>query len=118
MRVLITGGSGALGTSLKKKIKNAFFPTHEEIDITSADAVNKTILSYKPNTLIHTAALVSIRGCEENKQKAWLTNIEGTQNIVNAFGYFHCVFGTKLVLIMHVFLYCLTTISPHNLVSE
>jgi len=39
---------------------------------------------YKPEVLIHTAALVNIRECEENKEKAQKVNVEGTQNIVNA----------------------------------
>ena len=84
MKVMITGGSGALGKSLKAVFKNAFFPTHEEMDITNPSFVNKIILSYKPNVLIHAAALVDIRECEENKKKAWVANVEGTQNIVNA----------------------------------
>ncbi len=84
MKILITGGAGALGSSLKKAFKDAYFPTHKELDITDPDAVNKVILSYKPDALIHTAALVGVRECEENKQKAWLTNVEGTKNIVNA----------------------------------
>ena len=84
MKVLITGGSGALGTSLRIVFKNAYCPTHLEMDITNQHSVNKVVLSYKPDTLIHTAALVGIRECEEDKEKAWLTNVEGTQNIVNA----------------------------------
>ena len=46
--------------------------------------VIKDILDYKPDVLIHAAALVGIRECEENKEKARLINVEGTQNIVNA----------------------------------
>lgn len=84
MKVLITGGNGALGRSLKDAFKNAFCPTHAEMDVTDASSVNRAILKYKPDTIIHAAALVGIRECEENKQKAWLTNVEGTQNIVNA----------------------------------
>lgn len=84
MKVLITGGSGALGKSLKKVFKDALCTTHAEMDITNSYYVNKIILKYKPNTLIHAAALVGVRECEENKEKAWLTNVEGTQNIVNA----------------------------------
>ena len=83
MNVLITGGSGALGQSLRKIFRNSFCPTHTEMDLTDAKSVDKTVLSYNPNTLIHAAALVGIRECEENKQKAWLTNVEGTQNIIN-----------------------------------
>jgi len=84
MKVLITGGNGALGQSLKSVFKNAFCPKHAEMDITDANSVNRAVLKYKPDTIIHAAALVGIRECEENKQKAWLTNVEGAQNIVNA----------------------------------
>ena len=84
MKVLITGGSGTLGKSLKKFFKDAYCPTHEEMDVTNYTSVDKVVSDYKPDTLIHTAALVGIRECEENKRKAWITNVEGTQNIVNA----------------------------------
>jgi len=84
MEALITGGSGALGNALKAVFKHVFFPTHEEMDVTNPESVTKTILDYKPDVLIHTAALVSVRECEENKKKTWTTNVEGTQNIVNA----------------------------------
>ena len=84
MKVLITGSSGALGLSLRKVFKDAFCPNHAEMDITNPYSVNKIILSYKPTTLIHAAALVGVRECEESKKRAWITNVEGTQNIVNA----------------------------------
>lgn len=89
MKVLITGGSGDLGASLKKVFKDAYFPTHIDMDIANPKAVEKAIFGYKPGTLIHAAALVGIRECEENKEKAWLTNVEGTQNIVNALKKLH-----------------------------
>lgn len=84
MKALITGGSGDLGTSLKAVFKDAFFPAHREMDITNPREVDKVILSHKPEALIHAAALVGIRECEEDKKKAWQTNVEGMQNIVNA----------------------------------
>ena len=84
MKVLITGGSGTLGKALKNIFRDAFYPTHKEMDIKDANSVEMAILGYKPETLIHAAALVGIRECEEDKEKAWLTNVEGTQNIVNA----------------------------------
>ncbi len=83
MKILITGASGALGKSLKKQFKEAYCPSHRDMDLTNPDSVNKAILKYKLDVLIHAAALVGIRECEDNKQKAWLTNVEGTQNIVN-----------------------------------
>ncbi len=84
MKILITGGNGALGRSLKKVFPDAYFPTHGEMDVADADAVNKAILSYEPGALLHAAAFVDIRGCEKDRERAWNTNVEGTQNIVNA----------------------------------
>jgi len=84
MKVLITGGSGDLGKSLMKAFKKAYAPTHSEMDVTNANSTNKAILGFRPNILIHAAALVGVRECEENKEKAWLTNVEGTQNVVNS----------------------------------
>lgn len=81
---MITGASGTLGQSLKKIFKKAFCPSRAEMEITAPNAVEKAILSYRPKTLIHATALVGIRECEENQQEAWITNVEGTQNVVNA----------------------------------
>ena len=84
MKILITGGSGALGTSLKKVFKKAYAPSRKELNVSNRKNVYKVILSYKPNAIIHAAALVGVRECEENREKAWNANVEGTQNIVDA----------------------------------
>ena len=84
MKILITGGNGALGKSLRKVFKNAFCPGSSKMDVTDKNSVDKAIMKYKPDTLIHAAALVGIRECEESKELAWKTNVDGTKNIVNA----------------------------------
>src|SRR3989338_775880 len=84
MKILVTGGTGSLGTSLKKVFPNAFFPSRSEMDITDARIVEEAVLAYSPDVLVHTAAFVDVHGCEEDKLRAWKTNVEGTQNIVNA----------------------------------
>lgn len=84
MKIMITGSSGRLGKELKKVFPNAITPTHEKLDITSYKDVYDFINTFKPDKIIHAAALVSIRECEKNKNKAWNVNVEGTKNLVKA----------------------------------
>ena len=84
MSILITGGSGALGTELKKIFSDTLTPTHHELDITNKKTVIDYIKNHDIDLIIHTAALTHIRPCEENQPLAWKTNVEGTRNLVNA----------------------------------
>jgi dTDP-4-dehydrorhamnose reductase len=54
------------------------------LDLTDNEAVSRYIKTNKPELLIHCAALTGIRECEENKEKAWRVNVEGTENLVKA----------------------------------
>lgn len=81
---MITGGTGALGTELKKLFPSSLSPTSHELDITDTKKVIDFIKNNDINTIIHTAALTKIRPCEENKPLAWKTNVEGTKNLVEA----------------------------------
>lgn len=84
MVTLITGGSGALGTELKKKFKDALAPTHKELEIADKKAVDEFFKKNDIDLVIHGGALTGIRPCEENKQLAWNTNVGGTRNLVEA----------------------------------
>ncbi|MEM3727746.1 MAG: SDR family oxidoreductase [Candidatus Bathyarchaeia archaeon] len=83
-RVMITGSTGRLGKELLKVFPDSFAPRHEELDIINKEAVFDFIKNYKPEVLIHCAALTGIRECEENKLLAWRINVEGTENLVRA----------------------------------
>ena len=84
MTVLITGGTGALGTELKKLFPGGLAPSREELDITDKKNVIDYIKNNNIDAIIHTAALTKIRPCEEDKPLAWKTNVEGTKNLVEA----------------------------------
>jgi dTDP-4-dehydrorhamnose reductase len=84
MAILLTGGSGLLGEKLRRSFPNCLTPTHEELDITDFDKVTDYIKKNNVDQIIHTAALTSIRLCEEQKEEAWKTNVEGTRNLVQA----------------------------------
>ena len=84
MAILITGGSGALGTELKKRYPNALAPSHDELDLKDRNAVFDYFEKHaNVDLVIHTGALTGIRLCEEDIELAWKTNVGGTRNLVD-----------------------------------
>lgn len=94
MRVLITGGSGLLGSkTTEKAIEKGYkvysgYNTHESIsgipvklDVCDRAILEKIFEDIKPEAVIHTAALTNVDKCEEDKELAWKVNAEGTKNI-------------------------------------
>lgn len=84
MNILLTGTTGILGKEIKKIFPDCIAPTHEQLDIQNKDEVFDFIKENKIDAIIHTAAITSIRRCEDDKKLAWRINIEGTRNLVNA----------------------------------
>ncbi|EKE10165.1 MAG: putative nucleoside-diphosphate sugar epimerase [uncultured bacterium] len=111
-RVLITGAGGTLGSAFAKRIA-PFSPTHlcfvdqsesllqslmldmNEIcpkvlcdillgDITSRERIRHIISMFKPDIVLHAAALKQVPLVEENLSQAILTNAIGTQNVADA----------------------------------
>lgn len=90
MRVLVTGVKGQLGydvvEELKKRGDTAIGVDIEEMDITSTSAVDKVIGEVNPDAVIHCAAwtAVDLAEDEDKKDKVFLINEKGTENIANA----------------------------------
>ena len=84
MKALITGGSGILGTELKKFFSNSLFPSHSELDITNHEMVFDYFSKNEFDSIIHAAAMTSVRQCESEKKLSWGTNVVGTKNLVDA----------------------------------
>jgi len=84
MKTLITGGSGILGTELKKFFPNSLFPSHSELDITNHEMVFDYFSKNEFDSIIHAAAMTSVRQCESEKKLSWDTNVIGTKNLVDA----------------------------------
>ena len=68
MKTLITGGSGILGTELKKLFPNSLFPSHSDLDITNNEMVFDYFSKNEFDSIIHTAAMTSVRQCESEKK--------------------------------------------------
>ena len=84
MKSLITGGSGILGTELKKFFPDSLFPSRSELDITNHEMVFDYFSKNEFDSIIHTAAMTSVRQCESEKKLSWGTNVVGTKNLVDA----------------------------------
>jgi len=97
-RILITGGTGLLGSTLVRTATgdfeiaasyNKIFPITERarfvrLDITDRKRVFEVFEDIMPEILIHTAALANVDYCETHKEKAWNVNIGGTANLLDA----------------------------------
>ena len=56
--ILVTGGSGMVGKSLKEIMPNAIYLSSKDCDLTNYEEVLEVWDKYKPNTIIHLAAKV------------------------------------------------------------
>ena len=81
MQILLTGGSGLLGTELLKLESDLLAPSHGELDITDAAAVADYVALHQPDIILHTAAITSNREVEANPAAAKKVNVDGTANL-------------------------------------
>ena len=82
---MITGSTGVLGSELKKLFPDSISPTHQELDICDITALKNFFNNTKIDMIIHTAALTTVRGCEENQSLAMKINVQGTKNLIEEF---------------------------------
>ena len=73
MNILLTGGSGNLGTELKKILSNCTSPIKQELDVTNRKQVFDFFQKNSIDLVIHTAAITNIRLCERTE------NLHGIQ---------------------------------------
>jgi len=104
LRLLVTGSNGLLGQHLIKMLIESTshqiiatgrgenrlpFTVSERyhyfsLDITDGIAVHDFILSYKPDVIIHAAAMTQPDQCEENEVSCWNVNVTATRFLVDA----------------------------------
>lgn len=72
--ILLTGGSGLLGTELQKHM-DFYAPSHEEFDILNPpEKVNAELI-------VHCAAYTDVTKAESDRTQCWNLNVEGTRNL-------------------------------------
>lgn len=107
MKVLVTGVCGQLGFDVVNELikrnheaiatdilaefsgesnSHAASAPYYQLDITDSEAVNRVIDETKPDAVIHCAAWTAVDAAEDeqNKQKVWAINVNGTKNLAVA----------------------------------
>ena len=98
MRVLITGACGMLGSMVRAKLEekhHVAIPTDvlagcEHMDITDTNSVFDTLNRFRPELVIHCAAMTNVDGCEREPDMAHKVNAVGTWNLACACASIDC----------------------------
>lgn len=88
MRVLLTGGSGRLGTELQALLPPlgcvVEAPAHAEMDVTDFETAAKRIQTTVPELVVHAAGFTDVAGAEKQPLESWRINVEGTRTLALA----------------------------------
>ncbi|MBI2640898.1 MAG: NAD(P)-dependent oxidoreductase [Candidatus Sungbacteria bacterium] len=87
--VLVTGGSGMVGSSVEFGMK----PDHKEFNILDMSKMRSWVRRHHPSAILHLAAFADMEGCERNPAKAYELNVLGTYNLARVAK----EFGVRLV---------------------
>lgn len=88
MRILVTGASGQLGYDVERELERRGIEhlgtSSRELDITDRAAVEHLMQSYRPDAVIHCAAYTKVDLAEDEPERCWAVNAEGTRNMAAA----------------------------------
>ena len=84
MKILVTGSKGMLAQDLIPVLKEShevFAPPEEELDITKRDVLYNSLNTTLPDFVVNCAAYTNVDKAEEEREKAFLVNGIGVQNL-------------------------------------
>ena len=102
--ILVTGSNGLLGQKITEKVlaggsvkliatsKGANrYPVKQgyeyaEMDILNPDQVRDVVEKYKPDAIVHTAAMTNVDTCEAQKELAYALNVDAVHTLISLCG--------------------------------
>jgi len=100
-RILVTGSNGLLGQKLTdlsladKEIELIATSTgpdrhpakagyiYEELDVLDKALIEELVAKYRPDAIIHTAAMTNVDACEVERSKCYALNVQAVKNLVD-----------------------------------
>ncbi len=82
---LVLGGSGNLGSALKKNryfFNRSYFPSKKQLNLLSSKKILSFVKKKNIKLIINCAAIARMKECEKKRLKAFNVNVVGTHNLV------------------------------------
>ncbi|MBW3546287.1 MAG: SDR family oxidoreductase [Bacteroidetes bacterium] len=100
-KILITGANGLLGQKLVAQLEGnrewkvlatsrgdyrgpAGSIAYQSMDIEDRQQVLSTVATFRPDVILHTAAMTHVDQCEQNREACWGANVEAVQHLIAA----------------------------------
>lgn len=89
MRVWLSGGRGFVGSNLERVFARRHgaelcAPRRDEVDVTDAGAVRRSVLDFEPHAVVHCAILNDMARLSTDRRAAWNGYVGATRNVVDA----------------------------------
>jgi dTDP-4-dehydrorhamnose reductase len=88
VRVYLTGASGFVGSNVARVFAargaELIAPSHEDVDLTDAGLVERSVVATRPDAIVHTAIWNDIAGLSRDRRRAWASYVGATRNVVDA----------------------------------
>lgn len=88
-KLLITGASGFVGSRIAEFYREkyeVYTPIHREMDITDKESVHAVFERFRPDYVVHCAAISDIGKCDREPEWSWKVNVDGSRNMAKISG--------------------------------